>query len=378
MQVVRLCGTPQSMGESFGEGERSAIRDLYRIRLDNAVEQAEQYGGQRVTERDIHEIARRCLPVVRAFSPRGYAELWGIARGADLSLERVWAMNALTDLRDVAAYQPAHTWASERPAEAEADGCSSVVALGDRTDDGKSVVAQTWDLATTNMPYVRVVVRTPDIGPATVCLTTVGCLSLIGMNAHGIAVGTTNLRAVDARVGVGYLDVIHEALRREHFEEAVAVVESAPRAGAHFYTVSDAEGSAALIECTARRHVTLRPKVGIHVHTNHFLDDELRRVEAQGTPAQSSHRRMADLRVRLDGGAGGAGWSVADIQTALADHGSGVLSVCRHDYGGISTNGAVVMKPGARRFHAVHGPPCRSAWVSVGFEASGPPDADPR
>lgn len=351
------------MGEAFGECERAAVWELYRLRLDNAIEQAERYGGQRVTEGDILEIARRCLAVVRAFSPRGFAELQGIAQGAGLSLEQTWAMNALTDLRDVAAYHDARTWAQAWGDRADVDGCSSFVALGDRTDDGTSLVAQTWDLATTNMPYVRVVVREPDTGPATVCLTTVGCLSLIGMNARGVVVGTTNLRAVDARVGVGYLDIIHEALARERFEESVAVIETAPRAGAHFYTVVDAAGSVALIECTARLHVTTRPTVGVHVHTNHFIHDELQCVEDQGTPARSSHQRWQDLTMRLERP---GEWSVADAQNALADHGSGALSVCRHDDHGISTNGAVVMKPGVRRFLAVHGPPCRGGWVSIG------------
>ena len=375
MQTVHLRGTPRSMGEMFGERERSAVHELYRFRLENAVAQAEQYGGQRVTERDILEIARRCLPVVRAFSPGGYDELQGVARGADLSFEKVWAMNALTDLRDVAAYHEAHIWAEDEEAEAEVEGCSSVVVLGDRTDDATPLIAQTWDLATTNMPYVRIVVRTPETGPATVCLTTVGCLSLIGMNEHGIAVGTTNLRAVDARIGVGYLDVIHEALARERIEDSVAVIESAPRAGAHYYTVADAEGSAALIECTARRHSTHRPSAGVHVHTNHFLDDELRCVESRGTPAQSSHRRIADLNALIDRS---GRRSVTDVQAALADHGSGDLSICRHDYGGISTNGAVVMKPEVRRLLAVQGPPCRAAWISIGIGSTGPPDADPR
>lgn len=346
------------MGEAFGACEHAAIHDLYRARVDNAVEQAESYGGQRVTERDVREIARRCLPAVRAFSPRGFAELEGIARGSDLSLDQVWAMNALTDLRDIAAYHDARTWSGRT----EGDGCSSAVVLSDRTDDRKPLVAQTWDLSTTNMPFVRVVVREPDAGPMTVCLTTVGCLSLIGLNEYGIAVGTTNLRAIDARIGVGYLDVIHEALAQETFESAVSVVESAPRAGAHYYTVVDAEGAAALIECSARRHVTLRPTEGIHVHTNHFLDPQLQSIEAKGTPAQSSHRRRVDLESLLGTG---ARRSVADAQAALADHGSGELSICRHDYSEISTNGAVVLKPEARRFFAVHGPPCRGKWEGV-------------
>ena len=275
------------MGHTFGMQEREAIHALYRARLQNAIEQAEQYGGRKVAEADVCTVARRCLPEVRAFAPEGYAELEGIAEGAQLSLERLWAMNALTDLRDVLAYQ------EDRPADDE--GCSSFVILGDRTDDHHPLVAQTWDLATSNMPFVRVVVREPDEGPRTVCLTTVGCLSLIGLNEHGIAVGTTNLRSLDARQGVGYLDVIHRALAQRDFEGAMKVVETAPRAGAHYYMVVEETGRTGLVECSARRFVSTRPSTGVRVHTNHFLDKSLQTLEDESVRGSSSFRRQAYL-----------------------------------------------------------------------------------
>lgn len=353
MRILSFSGSPAAIGEAFGEQCRAEIAELYAARLRNAVAQAKQHGGRDVGEQAVLEVARACLAPTRNHHPDGFAELEGIARGACLSVERVLAMNGLTDIRDVLA------WGGQPEAFG---GCSAFVVAGDCTANGKLLCGQTWDLATDNMPYVVAVHRQPSEGPETWCLTTVGCLSLIGLNEHGIACGTTNIRTTNARPGVTYLSLIHKALSATNSSDASAAITDAPRAGAHFYYLADGQGQGLALECTPDRAEVIHIKNGAYVHTNHCLIAEHQALEAN-TPSASSDARQTRLEALI-----GQDYGRADLDAAkrwLADRENGENAISRTDYDGISSNGAVVMEPESGTIHVGHGPPHTTTWIDL-------------
>jgi isopenicillin-N N-acyltransferase-like protein len=352
MRILHLQGTPARMGEAFGESCRKEIAELYALRLANAVAQALRYGGRRAGEADLLALSAACLDASQRFDPEGTEELRGIARGACLSPERVLAMNGLTDLRDALA------WGG--PLEA-AGGCTAFVVQRDRSVDGRVWAGQTWDLGTDNQPYVLAVHRTPARGPETWCVTTAGCLSLMGMNAEGVAIGTTNLRTTDAGRGVPYLGLIHRGLTESSAVAAAALIAHAPRAGGHAYTVVDRNGDAFAVECTARRARTLALRGGFHVHTNHCQVPEHQTLEADISFASSRARlaRMHELlreADRIDG---------PFLEGCLADRANGTLAICRDDFEGISTNAALVVCPEGSWLRACAGLPSRGGWIDL-------------
>ncbi|HRE88912.1 MAG TPA: C45 family autoproteolytic acyltransferase/hydrolase [Myxococcota bacterium] len=351
MRILTFIGTPAQIGEAFGEASRANIHELYRRRVDNAIAQALKYGGQTVTEADMLAVAERSLDVTRAYDPAGFEELEGIARGADLAVVKVLAMNGLTDFRDVLSWP--------NPSTAVDDGgCTAIVAQADATDGGV-LCGQSWDLATDNLPFVLGVVRKPTNAPATVTLTTDGCLSLIGMNEHGLCVGTTNVRTTDARPGVNYLSIIHRALAQRTFEDAVLAIEDAPRAGAHFYYVASAD-RATTLECSARVAHRRDLSTGVAVHANHCLLPENQKIEGNAPNPSTLHRqrRMEQL--------GTARPLTLDLLASFfADTDGGVNAICRDDYDGLNTNGAVVMAPARREIRLAHGVPSRNPWHTL-------------
>lgn len=362
MQVVDLSGSPRAMGRAFGQSFRGGIHELRRVRLSNALTQALEYGGRSVGEDWLYGVARLCLPYVEAQHPEGFEELEGIAQGSGLSVEEVWAMNALTDLRDVAAFGQL-ALLPELPADEE--GCSSVVVPGPASADGTPLVGQTWDLGTDNLPFVCVVRRRPEHGPATIALTTLGCLSLIGLNELGVAVGTTNLRTRDARPGVGYLDIIHKALAGD-FESACDAVRDARRAGAHYYYIASSEGEAVSFECSADTYAEVSIGVRPYVHTNHILEPSLKSLEVMNTPTSSSHYRQS----RLTSLVGSEALEAKQLRAFFADTDGGELAINRKDFGGISSNASVVMAPAHRSFWAVHGPADDGPWTAYPWSAT--------
>ena len=352
MRFLDLNGTPARLGETFGESCRDAIAELYALRLDDALAKALRDGGRQSSEAALLALAERCLEVSARFDPAGTEELRGIARGARLSAARVMAMNGLTDLRDALAFGG--------PFEGSG-GCTAFVVQRDRSADGRVWAGQTWDLGSENLPYVVAVHRRPAEGPETWCVTTVGCLSLMGINAEGVALGTTNLRTVDAGPGVPYLGLIHRALGEGSAAAAAALIAHAPRAGGHAYTAVDRSGAAYAIECTARRSCTIAIRGGFHVHTNHCQVPEHLELEAP-LPYPSSRARLSRMQQllreaeRIDG---------AFLESCLADRANGALAICRDDFDGISTNAALVVCPEGPSLRACHGQPSRAAWVEL-------------
>ncbi|MBX2812066.1 MAG: C45 family peptidase [Myxococcales bacterium] len=356
MDVIELCGAPRDMGTAFGEICREAISELYTLRLENALTQAELYGGHKVDELGLLQLAEQCLRAVRAYTPEGLEELEGVAAASGLTLAQVWMMNSLTDVRDVAAYGYK---GSPSLAAVDGEACSSAVVPPPRSRTGQILTVQTWDLSTDNMPFVRVVRRVPTVGPATLAMTTVGCLSLIGLNECGLGVGTTNLRTTDTRVGIGYLDVIHKALGTSTFEGASRVIVDAPRAAAHYYYLVSEADRAQGFECSATQVQTIPIIEDVYVHCNHCLCPSLLGLEAQGTPMASSHhrqQRMTDLAQevpRLD---------PIRLQAWCADMYGGDLAINRKNVDGISTNASVVMNPAERTLWFIHGPADLGSW----------------
>lgn len=341
------------MGQQFGEQCRGEIETFYKLRVANAIAQAKQHGGRDVDEATLLRVATACIEPTRQYHPAGWEELEGIADGADMSPAKILAMNGLTDLRDILA------WHGDLETFG---GCSSVVVGPDRNRAGHGHCGQTWDLATDNMPYVLVVRRAPADAPSTRSLTTVGCLSLIGLNERGIAVGTTNIRTKDPRAGVTYLSIIHKVLHCDTLEAATTAVVDAPRAGAHYYYLMDRASRAAAIECSANLADVHPVTDGVFVHTNHCLVPAHQGIEAN-TPAASSHARQSRLESLVEAAEDAV--TATTIESAFGDRANGEDAISRVDFNGISSNGAVVMAPAAGLFRACHGTPHDAEWLEI-------------
>jgi isopenicillin-N N-acyltransferase-like protein len=353
MELLELAGSPTAIGEAFGELRRREIAELYEIRLRNALAQARRFGGREVSEAHLLALARACFSATSAYDPDGFAELRGIARAANISLHRVLALNGLSDLRDALA------WGGELDAFG---GCTWLIVAGDRSATGEVICGQTWDLGTDNQPFVVALHRRPNDAPESWTVTTAGCLSLMGMNSAGVAIGTSNLRTLDARPGVPYLSLIHRGLACTNHDDAVAAIEAAPRAGAHAYFVVDASGRASAIECSAEKASVSAIASGVHVHTNHCQVPA--HVEIEGdVPRESSEARRARMGALLD--AAGPKLEPADLQRFLADTAGGELAICRDDFDGISTNAAIVMTPSRPSALACHGLPSTAQWIDL-------------
>ena len=354
LPVIELQGTLSQMGEQLGEATRGETQELYELRLASALLFARENGKRQWAKEDVLNIARQCLPITQNYDPDGYEEFLGIARGAGLLPEQLFVTQGLTDLRDVLAFSN------------QADeGCSAFIIEGNLTRDGQLLIGQNWDLQTSNLPYVRLIHRQPtDDSPQTWSLSLTGCLTLIGINDHGIAVGNTNIKTRDARRGMQYLSVLHRAVRSRTFDEAVNSITNAPRAGAHYYYVADGKGNAVGLECSAQQVAPLSAANGYLVHCNHALDATIATLEIE-EPSTSTSCRQHRLSALIE--THSPSITVENLQEMLADHENGEDAICRHGASGeaTSTNACVIMCPETVQMYACRGHAHTGVWREV-------------
>jgi isopenicillin-N N-acyltransferase-like protein len=247
--------------------------------------------------------------------------------------------------------------------KADAEGCTSILVPATHAAVRQVMAAQTWDLNPGDIDFVVAIQRKPANGPRTWSVTCAGCPSLIGMNEHGISVGTTNIKTRGSRVGIPYLSILHRAIRCGTLHEAGSVIEGARRAAAHTYWVADRE-RAVEWECTAESHHRREARDVPIVHTNHCLSSVHQRDE--GEPASPSS--LARLS-RASSLIAGVRPHVDSLKKLFADRSDGVDSINRYpeDNQGTATDACIICLPAKRELWACRGPADRGEWVRLGF-----------
>ena len=354
LTCVTAEGTPREMGHSIGESLRTMIRGLIEHRLDVARSYLAERGHADHFERYQHS-AQGGLSKLEVWDPEGFEELQSTAKGANVSPLDLYAVVNLTDVRDVACIGVPF------PAE---EGCTAF--LSPSAHDRPLIAGQTWDLNAGDVEFVVGIHRLPRSGPETWSITVAGGPTLIGMNQHGLWVGTTTLKVRGAGPGVGYLDILHRAIREPNSQRAAQVVVSAPRAAAHSYWLADSTGGVTL-ECSRERAICRELGKRVLVQTNHCLDARHQADEPE-VPSASSCRRLTRALDLLGDGV----QSVDAARTILADRHDGDLSINRYPEDGepTTTNACVVGIPAQRRVEACRGPADRGRWLQLTFDRS--------
>ncbi len=241
-------------------------------------------------------------------------------------------------------------------------GCSSLLVPPSGTEAGTPLAGQTWDLNPPDVEYVVAVHRKPAQGLASWAITCTGCLSLIGMNERGLAVGTTNIKTYGARAGVGYLSILHRALRSADVTEAKEVVRTAPHAGAHTYWLADAEEQVEY-EASPLAQVLRTTEDGPIYRTNHCLATVHRDKEGE-VVSVSTQARFARLGTLLE-----APQTPEGLRTLFANREDGVNSINRYaeDDQGTATNAVFIASPAEKKAWACRGPADRGEWYELRF-----------
>jgi isopenicillin-N N-acyltransferase-like protein len=357
LERLDVSGSPSEMGRQQGEHWRDRIQAFVQMRFD-AVRGYVADRGRQDWER-IFDAGAESFPIFEQWDPTGYAEQVGIAEGAGVDPLRLFTACNMTDMRDAVLLSAPEGQPLSKKVD---EGCSSLLVPPSRSETGQPLAGQTWDLNPPDVEYVVAVHRKPTEGLDSWAITCTGCLSLMGMNETGLSVGTTNIKTYGARPGVGYLSILHRALRSADVEEAEEVVRTAPHAGAHTYWLADAERQVEY-EASPLAQVLRSTDEGPIYRTNHCIAEVHRNKEGEVVSA-STQARFARLGLLLR-----TPQSPMGLRQLFADREDGVNSINRYaeDDQGTATNAVFIASPAEKKAWACRGPADRGEWVELGF-----------
>jgi hypothetical protein len=243
------------MGGQHGKLLRPQVQALQRDYLNKLL----LPGGRRIGLRaSVLKLAREMEKSI----PRTYvAEMKALARGAGAEYEDVLLANTVFDIK-------------------RALFCTSVVAVGDRSADGKPVFARNLDYPTLGVAhrYSCVIVYHPDEGHAVAAVTFPGLVGVLsGLNDAGVAAAVmeVHIRGSQARA-TPYAMVFRQALTEgATTEKVVDAVRAVGRSAPNNLMVCDAAGRAACLELGIKKTALRRPENGVIHATNHFRSKEL-------------------------------------------------------------------------------------------------------
>jgi isopenicillin-N N-acyltransferase-like protein len=348
LPLIEASGAPRDCGVTYGAAARSMI-------VANTANYLERFATVGLDRPAVRRAGSLFRAAARQHAPRVADMLDGVAEGAGVPVEEIYALNGRTEL----LYG---NTSSE---------CTSIGVLDSRTSSGHTLLAQNWDWHPAQRPYTLLLATRDERGSTVLTLTEAGMLAKAGLNDAGLGVCVNLLTSDrDGRPGgVPYHVLLRAVLEQRVLGSALRVASATPRSASINLLIGQAfaagvPGEVIDLEVAPGDVGVLNPVDGLVTHANHFealptVHDTFRDFGG------SSYFRSARAR-RLLGSGPLAQVSEKELQAVLADHGGHPQSICRHDVDAPTEEErsaslyAVILDLDERRMSIAAGPPCQA------------------
>jgi len=308
--ILELKGKPYEMGKTHGRNLAKEIKanlELYFMMIRGLTGLEPQ---QCLTH------ASRVLDVIQKDAPFILEEMEGIARGADVSLQEILFLNARSELMSMG--QASNDMKGE---------CTAIGLTGDRTSWGKPILAQNWDWHERVFQTTAIFRIEPEQRPKAIFLAEAGQVGKIGVNENGVGVLLNILIIEGMKYGLPIHVLLRMVLGTQDTAEAVALVQNAQRAGASHFLIGDKSGNIKGLELMPQAVKEIDPAEGVVLHTNHYCDAELAKMDV-------GRLIMTDSFTRLDRAAALISkrqrWDDQSLAEIFTNHDDAPGSICRH------------------------------------------------
>jgi len=358
LPIISVKGKPFDCGQQYGSQAREQIRRNVELYFDMWRTLWE------VTRPEILEQCRKLIPVIGDYDADILEELEGVARGAELSLEEIIAVNARYEINFALGIAP-----RKRP-----DGCTAAAALPQVTRNGHTILGQNWDWLS-RFREMNLILEVAQPGkPVVVTQPEAGVLAHRGMNSAGLGVcfnGLASSRDSFEAKAPPFLIMLRAILNAPSFSLALKAVLSAGATLSGNFLIAQEGGEAIDLEVSPGDVGFLHPDGGILTHSNHFLSfmsrenfTDILKTLYPDTLFRSHRARhlLEQERGEID---------VTSFQRLFRDHFSHPHSICRHAdprAQGIkqwATLFSMVMDLDERTIYIAEGNPCQTEYYQL-------------
>lgn len=315
--LIDVEGPPEARGRSYGKQAGERIHRSLAIYRDSLARDGVDWSKAR-------ELAHERMPSVAQDYPAALAEIGGIAAGAGVAVEDIFALNARTEL----------LFNVGKADTSDPDGCTGAIALAQVTESGHLLHGQNWDWKDECADSAIVLRIRPDKGPAILTFVEAGLLARCGFNSAGIGLTGNHLKCEhDAgRSGIPIPLVRRQVLEQKTFAEAGRCVLNAQLSFSNNMMISDAGNAAVSLEATPVETFWVLPENGMLVHANHFVAPPARAKMRDLSLLANTDSLYRDARVRQHLTEAAPRITIETLMRAFQDRYGSPRSVCRESF----------------------------------------------
>jgi len=357
LPVISVKGKPFDCGQQYGSQAREQIRRNVEVYFNM------WSTLWRAKRPEILKQCRGLVPAIGEYDADILEELQGVAKGADLSLEEVIALNARYEIN----------LALGIVRQRGSGGCTSVAALPGVTRDGHTILGQNWDWLP-RFQESNVILEVEQEGkPGIVTQPEAGTLAHRGMNSAGLGICFNGMASSQDRFEstTPFLIIVRGILNADSYSQALKAALGARTTLSGNFLIAHRAGEAIDLEVSPKDVGFLYADGGILTHSNHFLAltnrADLKDILKPLYPDTLFRCHRAQQLLELDKGH----IDVASFQRVFQDHFSYPHSICRHadalDEGlkQWTTLFSMIMDLEARAIYIAEGAPCQNDYYQL-------------
>jgi isopenicillin-N N-acyltransferase like protein len=353
LPLLHVKGSHREIGRQIGEARRDQVQHSIknaRVLLANAYDTLQlEWEGALIQ-------ARKYMPFAEERYPQYIDEIYGISEGAGVSFDDLAMLNAMEAVTMDALHLTK---------------CSSMAVNQERTTNERVLLAHNEDWLPDDEPDVYLVLAKPEKEPPFLAMTYGGLLPNIGFNAYGIAQCCDSVYPTDSRVGIPRVIVSRAVLAAKTPGDAIRHMLIPQRAAGYNHLLAHESGEIYSIEVSARQFAIHHAENGSMVHTNHFLDEQMRKIESEPDELISTRVRYFRAKRLL---AQTEQHTVRSLQAIQKDHINYPDSICNHSVDGNpldreKTITALTIDLTNRQMHASWGNPCTNMFTTYQLDA---------
>ncbi len=356
LNVIECTGTPYEIGLQYGKASEAMLRRSLAMCLKTLTDFSKATLNAELSTDEILSTAGNFLAMAEDFDPELIEFVKGEAEGAGMSFREAFYLRCAYDM--LLCYGKMSSM------------CTSFAATGSATRNGKTIVGRNIDFSG-DWPFELLKIRHADgMEQLALCF---GGVEWEVLNSNGFCNSMNGIFNLDYRLNLPYGCYMFKAMRQRSIGAALRVLCQAAR-GFLYHVLASDEGDIIGIESTSDEFQILQPENDILVHSNHYLSDNLKRVDGVYT----TFRDFSDTFLRVARIKRGMKTHYGDItpevmMELLSDHNNYPNSICRHPDPASPTAlvsqtlASVIMVPEDRKMFLACGNPCQSEYVEYGL-----------